>query len=450
MVASAQAGNRIGRHRATGAADAERDRRAGVYNAGMVTDATRGCPVDATFDPLSGAYLEDPFAIMAALPLAEAPVFYAPSIGYYVVTRYADIERVFSDPATYSAAVAQAPLVPLVPEAQQILLAGGHRPQPSMVSLDEPAHARLRKPAARAFAVKRVHDLVPTIRRVAVELLDAVEDRELDLVRQLAFPLPASIVFSLMGVPEADHPRLKRWCGYRAALGWGRPAPDEQVEIATHMAAYRAYLRELVAAKVAARGDDLASDLLGIHDEDPDRLTLEEIASILFSLSFAGHETTTGLIGNAVRRLLEDPAGWDAIVADPGLIAGAVDEILRFDPSVPVWRRVTTRPAQLAGVELPAGARLFLWLAAANRDPAVFAAPERFDVRRGNADQHLAFGKGLHYCLGAHLGKLEARIALEELTRRWPGLRLVPGQRFAFHPNISFRGPQQLWVRTAP
>src|SRR5215470_4948241 len=152
----------------------------------MATDATRGCPIDAAFDPLSAAYLEDPCAVMAALPLAEAPVFYAPSIGYYVVTRYRDIEQVFSDPATYSAAVAQAPLVPLAPEVQQILLAGGHRPQPSMVSLDEPAHARLRQPAARAFAVKRVNDLVPTIRRVAAELLDAVGAPEFDLVHQLA------------------------------------------------------------------------------------------------------------------------------------------------------------------------------------------------------------------------------------------------------------------------
>jgi cytochrome P450 len=412
----------------------------------MASDATPGCRVDVTFDPLSASYLDDPFAVMAALSLAEAPVFYAPSIGYYVVTRYTDVEAVFSDPATYSAAAAQAPLVPLVPEAQQILLAGGHRPQPSMVSLDEPAHARLRKPAARAFAVKRVNGLVPTIRRVAGELLDAIDTDEFDLVRALAFPLPASIVFSLMGVPEADHPQLKRWCGYRAALGWGRPAPEEQVEIATQMAAYRAYLRELVNAKAAARGDDLASDLLAIHDEDPERLTREEIASILFSLSFAGHETTTGLIGNAVRRLLEAPTRWADIVARPDLVAPAIDETLRFDPSVPVWRRVTTRATTLAGVELPSGARLFLWLAAANRDPAVFPEPERFDLHRGNADQHLAFGKGLHYCLGAMLGKLEARIAVEELAHRFPGLRLVPGQRLTFHPNISFRGPQQLWV----
>jgi cytochrome P450 len=317
-----------------------------------------------------------------------------------------------------------------------------------MVSLDEPAHARLRRPAARAFAVKRVNDLVPTIRRVAGELLDAVRELpELDLIDALAFPLPATIVFSLMGVPDQDHARLKAWCGYRAALSWGRPLPEDQVEIATSIAAYRGYLRQLVDAKVDARGDDLTSDLLAIADEAPDRLGRAEIASILFSLSFAGHETTTGLIGNTLRRLLEHPERWDAIVRRPDLIPAAIDETLRFDPSVPVWRRVTTRPVTLGGVELPEGARLFLWLAAANRDPSVFPDPDRFDLTRPNADQHLAFGKGLHYCLGAYLGKVEVRIALEEIAQRFPRLRLVDGQVFSFHPNISFRGPRQLWVR---
>ena len=170
-----------------------------------------------------------------------------------------------------------------------------------------------------------------------------------------------------MGVPERDYATLKQWCGYRAALGWGRPAPEDQIEIATGMAAYRGYLRELVAVKAGEPGDDLTSDLLGIHRENPERLTLDEIASILFSLSFAGHETTTGLIGNTVRRLLEAPERWSGIAADPGLIPAAVEETLRYDPSVPVWRRVTTRPVTLAGVELPAGAKLFLWLAAAGR-----------------------------------------------------------------------------------
>jgi cytochrome P450 len=409
-----------------------------------------GCPVDAEFDPLSDEFLADPYAILAGLPAGGAPVFYAPSIGYYVVTRHADIERVFSDPATFSAAVAQAPLVPLVMQAQQILLAGGHKPQPSMVSLDEPEHARLRKPAARAFSMRRVNALLPAIESTTARLLDAVaEQAEFDVTGALAFPLPANIVFSLMGVPDQDYPQLKEWCGYRAALSWGRPAPDDQVEIATAIAAYRKYLRDLVDLKAAEPGNDLTTDLLAISAENPDRLSRDEIGSILFSLSFAGHETTTGLIGNTVRRLLEDPARWAEIAADPGLIPGAVDETLRFDPSVPVWRRITTKATALAGVELPPGAKLFLWLAAAGRDGTVFADPDDFDLHRPGADQHLAFGKGLHYCLGANLGKLETQIAVTELARRYPNLRLAPGQRLTFHANISFRGPQSLLVRVS-
>jgi cytochrome P450 len=417
----------------------------------MTTATELGCPVDESFDPLSPEFLADPYAIMAKLPGGGAPVFFAPSIGYYVITSYDAVDQVFRDPATYSAAVAQAPLAPVVPEAQQILLAGGHKPQPSMVSLDEPEHARLRKPAARAFSMKRVTAMIPTIEATTARLLDAVGDAvEFDLVAALAFPLPANIVFSLMGVPEKDYAQVKQWCGYRAALSFGRPAAGDQVEIATTMAAYRRYMRDLVEIKTSEPGDDLASDLITIHREAPDRLTLDEIASILFSLSFAGHETTTGLIGNTVRRLLEDLSRWAEIVYRPELIPCAVEESLRYDPSVAVWRRITTRPVTLAGVGLPAGARLFLWLAATGRDEAAFDQPDEFDLHRADAERHLAFGKGLHYCLGANLGKLETQIAVAELARRYPGLRLVPGQRFTFHPNISFRGPQILLVRTRP
>ena len=198
-----------------------------------------------------------------------------------------------------------------------------------------------------------------------------------------------------MGVPEADFGQLKQWCGYRAALGWGRPAPEDQVEIATSMAAYRGYLRDLVTRKAAGPGDDLTSDLIAIHHEDPDRLTLDEIGSILFSLSFAGHETTDRFIGNTVRRLLEEPGRWTEITRHPDLIPGAVEEILRYDPSVPVWRRVTTRPVTLAGHELPAGARLFLWLAAAGRDAAAFPEPDTFDPHRPSPAPGLRPGPAL-------------------------------------------------------
>src|SRR5262249_39674450 len=216
---------------------------------------------------------------------------------------------------------------------------------PSMVSLDEPAHARLRKPAARAFSVTRIQAMIPAIEATAARLLDAVTGQgQFDLVAALAFPLPANIVFSLMGVPDSDFAQLKRWCGSRAALGWGRPAPGDQLEIATSMAAYRRYLRDLVERKAGQPGDDLTSALLAIYREDPDRLTREEIPSILFPLSSAGHGPTPGRIGTPVRRLLEEPGRWARVAARPALIPAAVEETLRYDPPVPVWRRVTTRP----------------------------------------------------------------------------------------------------------
>ena len=403
--------------------------------------AATSCPVHADFDPLSDDFLADPFA-----SFTDVPVFYAPSIDYYVVTRYRDIEEIFLNPQDYSAAAAQLPLVQLVPEAREILLAGGHKPQPSMVSLDPPDHTRLRRPAARAFTPRRVEAMRPRIQATVDELLDAVDaSKPFDLVRTLTFPLPATIVFSFMGVPESDWPQLKKWCGSRASLGWGRPAPSEQVDHATNMAAYRGYLRQLVTAKADDRADDFASALLEIHDEDPDALTHEEIASILFSLSFAGHETTNYLIGNLVRRVLEDRSRWEAVKRDRSLIPGAVDETLRYDTSVPVWRRMTKRDVTIGGVEVPEGSKLFLWLSASGHDASVFGDPEHFDMTRENAHRCLAFGKGIHYCVGASLGKLEARLALEGLVTRWPELRLEQ-QEIPFHPNISFRGPLELWV----
>jgi cytochrome P450 len=406
------------------------------------------CPVYADFDPLSSTFLADPFAFLTSLQ-REAPVFYAPSIDYYVVTRYADVEAVFLDHETYSAAATQLPLVPLAPEATQILSASGIAPQPSMVSLDPPAHTRLRSPTVRAFTPQRVARIVPRIRSIIDELLDVIDpNRPFDLVASLTFQLPATVIFSFLGIPERDWQQLKHWCDNRASLTFGRPTPAEQVHHAENMAAYRGYLRDLVARTASAHDDTFTSALLEIHEKEPETLTQEEITSILYSLTIAGHETTNYLIGNMLRRLLEEPSRWDTVVADPTLIGDVVDETLRYDSSVPMWRRVTKRTVTLGGVELPKGAKLLLWLAAAGRDPAVFPEPETFELRRTGVSKLLAFGKGIHYCLGAALGKLEAQLALEALTRRFPDLRLVQGQTLRFAPIISLRGPKELWVRT--
>ncbi|MBV8980659.1 MAG: cytochrome P450, partial [Acidimicrobiia bacterium] len=316
-----------------------------------MTSSAATCPVDHEFDPLSPEFLADPYAFMDDRP----PVFYAPSLDYYVVSRYEDVEWVFLHPELFSAAPAQMPLVQLVPEALQILLEGGHRPQPSMVSLDPPEHTRLRAPTARAFTPRRVALMEPKIRETVTELLDGIDTtRPLDIVDALTRPLPLTVIFRFMGVPRDDWSALRRWGSNRLSLGWGRPSTEEQVEHARNMASYRAYLRELVAAKASSRADDFASALLDIHDEDPAELTHEEIASILFSLSFAGHETTNNLLGNCIRRLLEEPARWQALVEDADLIAGAVDEVLRYDPSVVVWRRQAKQDVLVGRTEIPA------------------------------------------------------------------------------------------------
>jgi cytochrome P450 len=199
-------------------------------------------------------------------------VFYAPSIGYYVVTRYPDIEAVFLDHETYSAAAAQLPLVPLAPEAAQILSASGTAPQPSMVSLDPPAHTRLRSPTVRAFTPQRVAQMAPRIRAIVDELLDAIDPGvPFDLVASLTFPLPATVIFSFLGIPERDWQQLKQWCGDRASLTFGRPTPAEQVHHAENMAAYRGYLRAFVARTTSAHDDTFTSALLEIQKKNPRR-----------------------------------------------------------------------------------------------------------------------------------------------------------------------------------
>ena len=249
-------------------------------------------------------------------------------------------------------------------------------------------------------------------------------------------------------MPPEDYARLKRWCGYRAGLTFGRPRPEEQIEHAENIVAYRALPARAGGRARARRAGDLTSALIDIHDEDPEALTLDEIASICFSLSFAGHETTNYLIGNVMRRLLEDRARWARVVADPATIPGAVEETLRFDPSVCVWRRVTTRPAT-RGRRRPARGRQALPVAgggrARRRRSSPSPTPSTSTATTPAATSPSAAASTTAWA--SSLGKLEAELALAELARRWPELALVEDQELTFHPNISFRGPQALWVR---
>jgi cytochrome P450 len=219
----------------------------------------------------------------------------------------------------------------------------------------------------------------------------------------------------------------------------------EQLPHARNMVEYWNYCRALVAQRHASPSDDLPGDLIRLQKEGAE-ISDDEIAGVLYSVLFAGHETTTTLIANGLRELLLHRHNWEALVANPSLISGAVDEILRFSPSIVAWRRRALKDAEIGGVAIPKGADILLLLGSANRDEAAFSEPSRFDITRTDSRGHLAFGYGIHFCVGQQLAKMELAIALEELTRRIPDVTLKAKQAFGFVPNTSFRTPTELHI----
>lgn len=398
------------------------------------------------FDPFGTAYLADPYEVLRTLR-QEQPIFYDEELDYWVLTRYADVDAVFRDPDTFSAVLVQDPIFALSPKAVAIL-SEGFRPLKTLSNLDGPEHVRTRRATMVGFSPGRLRGMEPLIRHTAADHLEAMAaaGTPADFIAALAYPLPAAIIFALLGFPPEDTEMLKGWCGNRMAFSWGRPTEAEQLEIARDMVDYYRYCEGHIENRLKDPGDDFTSDLLAIYHDDPEAISVAEITHIVYGLSFAGHETTTNLLANTLRRVLETDGTYASIASDRSLIPGAVDEGLRHDSSVISWRRVATKPTVIGEVELPEGARLLLSLAGANHDPESFARPEQFDLHRDNANRHLSFGFGKHYCLGATLAKLEISTVLDELVGSFPDLGLVTDQEFSFDPNVSFRGPAQLLV----
>jgi hypothetical protein len=297
---------------------------------------------------------------------------------------------------------------------------------------------------------RRLRALEPIVREWATQQLDTmIAAGRADVVADLAFPLPALTGFSLLGFPREDLELLKSWCHDRVEFTYGRAAPEDHVRVARNVAAFWRYTNNFVARRIAEPVDDLASDLARRHLEDPDDFTPRDIATVLFEMAVASHETTTNVLSNGLRRLLEHRDQWDALVAHRTLIPNAVEECLRYDGSVVGWRRRATQPTEVGGVEVPEGATVLVLLASANRDPDQFEDAERFDVCRAEARKHMTFGKGVHFCQGAPLARMEVRVILELLTEMAPGVALVPDQEFEFVPNVVMRGPKQLLVEFA-
>jgi cytochrome P450 len=414
--------------------------------------APPGCPVHTSFSPLNDDYLDDPYPIASALRDRHR-LFFAEPIGHVVVSRMDDIEYVFTHPEIFASTNVQDPVFPLAPEAAAILSASDFDPVAVMSNRPEPDHGRIRVYTRQGFGNRRLRALEDYMRSRANDLLDTMIERgpPTDYVEAFAFPLPAEIMFRLIGFPPEDDAMVKAWCVNRRAFSWGKPTSEEQVGIAQGMLAYWRYCRRFVAQRREQRADDLTSELLDAHDADPDPsngtgISYREVESVVYGISFAGHDPVTALLCNTLLCLLPRRDQWDSLVTDPSLVNNAVEESLRFESAQISWRRITTQDTTLGGVELPAGTRLYLNFAAAHRQPDVFDDPDTFDLHRANANRHIAFGKGIHFCLGQGLAKMEARIALELLAERLPSLRLVEGQALEYFPNITFRGPNALRI----
>ncbi|WP_404952941.1 cytochrome P450 [Streptomyces sp. 147326] len=318
----------------------------------------------------------------------------------------------------------------------------------SMLDADPPHHTRLRGLVAREFTARRIGFLRPRVQQITDELLDAMAarpDRRADLIGSFAVPLPMTVICELLGVPGLERARFRAWSSEIVAPLDGVGADGRVLEQMT------AYLSELVAAKAEDPGEDLLSALIRTRDEDGDRLSPDELIGMAFLLLVAGHETTVNLVGNGVRALLAHPDQLAALRADPdGLIDGTVEEMLRYDgPVQQATYRFARTGLELGGTFVPAGSSVLVALAAADRDPARFAGPgpDVFDIRRSGPG-HLAFGHGIHFCLGAPLARMEGRIAIRALLERFPDLAEDPdaGPR-DWLPGGLMRGVTRLPLR---
>ncbi|MFJ1795314.1 cytochrome P450 family protein [Kitasatospora griseola] len=313
----------------------------------------------------------------------------------------------------------------------------------TMLNSDPPDHTRLRRLVTRAFTPARVQQLRPAVLALAEELVDGWSPGDrVDLMEGLALPLPVAVISQLLGVPDADRDKVRRWSTDLLATG-----DHERIDAASH--ALADYMAGLAAAKRQDPDDALLSALVAVRDEDGDQLSELELVSLSVLLLVAGHETTTAAIGNSVLALLQHPEQLAVLHADPGRIPTAVDELLRYDSpvSIATWRWAP-KDTTIGEAQVPAGSPVFVSPGAANRDPARFADPDRLDLDRPDARAHLAFGHGIHRCLGAPLAQAEIEIVLRLLPERFPGLQLAePAEQLPWRHSRLVRGLEALPVQ---
>jgi cytochrome P450 len=400
------------------------------------------------FNPIDPAVRRDPYALYER-GRREHPVFVHEGLPIPLVSifRYADVQSVLRDCELFSNDFTRGRMLP--PEVEAL----GKQAPPSMLGMDPPDHTRLRSLVSKAFTPRIVRQLEPRLREVAHQLLDdALEQRDVDLVQALTYPLPVTAIAEIIGVPPADREQFKVWSDAAVAtLGTAFFSPPSVEQIQKQMALreeMHRYFIPLAEARRRQPQDDLLTGLVQAEHEGS-KLDHEEMLAMLVLLLVAGNETTTTLIGNAVLTLQDHPGERKRLRDDPGLLPGAIDEVLRFSSPVQFDPRRATRTTEIAGARIEANTLVLNWLGSANRDERVFDSPEVFDVSR-QKNPHLAFGFGTHHCLGHNLARLEASVALEVLLARTASFERTDAEELPLHPSPVFKAVTKLPVRLEP
>lgn len=396
-------------------------------------------PVATSIDLQSREFIADPYPAYRQLRDAEQPQWLphedrTGTEGIWLFGRYADVAAILRDTRSVSKDVSRLLPADRLTAFDRMLL-----------NLDPPEHTRLRAVVAPLFSVRRVAQLEAAIEGIVAELLaDIDESSEIDFVSRFAVPLPIRVVAGVLGVPPDDMPRLQRWTDDMiTGLDSARASQEARARLASSMTAMTDYLRGLI-----ARDDPPAGSLLehlGIVRREVGMPTPDEALSLCVLMVLAGHETTVNLLGNGLLTLLRHPAQLERLRREPDLVPSAVDEMLRFES--PLQRgtyRITVAPYRVAGTTLEPGQQLSAVLGAAHRDPAEFPAPDSFDIAR-KPNRHLAFGKGVHKCLGERLARAEARIAFTRLLERFPRIELLDHEP-PWQDKTLFRGLQSLRI----
>ncbi|MEX3979114.1 cytochrome P450/oxidoreductase [Paraburkholderia sp. EG287A] len=416
-------------------------------------NAAPRCPVSANaaeFDPFSDGYQQDP-PDYVRWAREQEPVFYSPQLGYWVVTRYDDIKAIFRDNLTFSPSIALEKITPTGPEANAVLESYGYAMNRTLVNEDEPAHMPRRRALMEPFTPEHLKHHEPMVRRLTREYVDRFIDAgRADLVDQMLWEVPLTVALHFLGVPEEDMDLLRKYSIAHTVNTWGRPRPDEQVEVAHAVGNFWQFAGKVL-DKMRQNPDGPGWMQYGIRKQKthPEVVTDSYLHSMMMAGIVAAHETTANATANAMKLLLQHPHAWREICEDPSLIPNAVEECLRHNGSVAAWRRLATKDVQIGGIDIPAGSKLLIVTSSANHDERHFADADLFDIRRDNASDHVTFGYGSHQCMGKNLARMEMQIFLEEFTRRLPHMRLAE-QTFTYVPNTSFRGPEHLLVEWDP